>query len=246
MSNYEVILQRCDILFKKIYDKDGFMNTSKKILIVDAERLINGQQVFTSALQKSFHMAGYDPLHVESTLEALDALNLYLDRHPDDSHKGVLRVRDGKEFNPERYELVVARMGHTLSRSTDRALNERADPYHLTIQHKWDYMGGHSLVRLFEEAMDRNGNCFERPTLQSRSLPYVLGVSAGQLEEDARRVDISACLHDVVFHTLPDYNPAQPIPQRLHSATVKTVAEGVNRVVESTKQIIGAPKIGLC
>lgn len=218
----------------------------KRILIIDAERLIRGEEVFVPALVMAFHKAGYEPERVESNNDALARMNLFYDRDASDFHKSRLTVKEGREFNPDGIQLIVARMGHTRARSDDRFINEQADPYHFSLQYPWDYTGGHSLVKHFDRAQDRNGYRFERPTIQSKSIPWVIGVSAGQLEEDAQSIDRSVCLHDVVFHTLPDYNIIQPKSLRLTSSTVKTPQEGVERVVESTRQLIGQPMIGLC
>lgn len=219
---------------------------SKRILIIDAERLIRGEEVFVPELVKAFHKAGYEPDRVESNNDALAKMNLFYDREPDDFHKSRLKIKAGKEFNPQRYELIVARMGHTLARSTDRAVNEAVDPHHFSIQYPWDYAGGHSLIKHLERAQDRNAYRFECPTIQNRAIPWVLGVSAGQLEEDALAIDRSVCLHDVIFHTLPGYTVCQPKNLRLSSSTVKTLSEGVQRVLDSTKQLIGHTPIGYC
>lgn len=218
----------------------------KKILIIDAERLIQGEEFFVPELVKAFHMAGYEPERVESNNDALARMNLFYDREPDDFHKSRLKIRANSEFNPQRYELIVARMGHTIARSADRRINEAVDPYHFSVQYPWDYEGGHSLVKHLERAQDRNSYRFECPTIQNRAIPWVLGVSAGQLEEDAQAVDRSICLHDVIFHTLPGYNIEQPEKLRLSSATVKTLSQGVQRVLDSTRQLIGHSPIGLC
>ncbi len=219
---------------------------AKKILIVDAERLITGEEHFVPSLLSAFHRAGYDPVRVESNNDALFHLNLYFDRLDNDAHKSRLRVMANREFNPHRFELIVARMGHTLARSNDRAVNEAVDPYHFSIQYPWDHAGGHALIKHLEKARDRNKGAFECPTIGSRAIPWVLGVSAGRLEEDAQAVDLTPCLSDVVFHDLPGYRPLQPSHQALKSATVKTLDDGVGRVLESTKQLIGVPMIGRC
>lgn len=218
----------------------------KKILIIDAERLIQGEEYFVPTLLSAFHKAGYEPERVESNNDALARMNLFYDRDENDFHKSRLKIKESHEFNPERFALIVARMGHTLARSNDRTVNETVDPHHFTLQYPWDYAGGHALVRHFEKAQDRNAYQFECPTIQSRAIPWVLGVSAGQLEEDARAIDRSVCLHDVIFHTLPGYNINQPTKLRLSSSTVKTLSDGVQRVLDSTKQLIGHTPIGFC
>lgn len=218
----------------------------KKILIIDAEYLIQGDEKFVPALMSAFHRAGYEPERVTSNNDALARLNLYYDREPHDHHKSRLKVREGVQFNPERFELIVARMGHTLARSEDRAVNESVDPYHFSVQYPWDHAGGHALIKHFEKARDQNDYRFECPTIESRAIPWVLGVSAGKLEEDAREIDRSLCLHDVIFHDLPGYALSQPKSMRLSSATIKSMPEGIQRVIDSTKQLIGHTPIGLC
>lgn len=254
-----------------------------KILVVDGEAIITRTEAFVPALMAAFEKAGFPAERMIANAEAYARLNLEYVPSKGDANYPVLAVQANKAFNPENVGLMIVRMGHTRGLSEDGAINEIVNKSGLKIEG-----GGSQLIREIYYARDRDLEalkaCFalrqqgkkvpeelknrengpvgggERHTINRTPIPWIIGVTAGQLNMDSRMADDYDIVHGVYQQRLPGYNIQQPesvssvlfhadrdrkfevLTTRIRTEDrVTPHQETVDRIIQAAYQLLGDP-----
>lgn len=225
---------------------------SYRILLIDGEATFTGETVFVGALKETLEETGFGVFLSDSNFCGYHHLNLRIDpvfwsddRLTPSSGRLIIADED-KGFNPHNFGLIVVRMGHTLAKSMIRQdINAAVDPHDvISSTSEWDWEGGRSLLHKFTMAADKNNKDEEGwPTIGGRRIPWVIGVSAGQLQMFSDEADRYPFLAEVMQQTLPTYNIEQDPAYRVKSNPIKPHEETVQLIIERAIQLLGRPPV---